>query len=595
MRSNYFILCLLILFVAQNGILRAQTPPDPTADQLMQMMRSQPTMDISAPVTATAMFDPPLIQPGEKAIYRVTFNATAVSVNWPEKIPAPSGLKIQLNASGQTMLPVGAGFQNFATFDYDVRASAQGHFVMRSFAVQIYGKQVMVPEAELEVQENLLPAHEFLRQLVVEPATTNVYIGQIFDVNVRLDATTTGLIEGVSDVQFNGGGFVADKNTARQTVRMTDENGRRVMSYFYETGLTPLATGKLNLSAQGFTARMQPGGGETQILLDSEPVAINVRPLPTENELPGFNGLVGRYLCDPPNLATNVLVAGEPVELTVIIRGRENLKRVVPPSPPRAEGWQIFPAERSGIMADANGPGVKFKYTLIPLTEEISTTPVIPFSCFDPESESYLDLTIPSLPVTIIPGSTTNNDTALISADDSIDPETKMGLSKLAMSPGWMTGELVPWQSRGWFLPAQIFLALTFGGLWFYDRRRRWLEQHPEIVRRRAAKRALRREIRLLDGAEAKKDSADFIRRAINALQIVCAPHYPAAPRALVCGDVLEILTSAERAGKSGGTVRRFFAAFGAAAFADSSPVENDLFAEKSALKETLKILEALL
>src|SRR5471032_1658457 len=99
MREIFFILLLLILVGSQSPFARAQTPGNPTADQLMQIMRSQPGVDISAPVTATAAFDPPLVRPGEKSIYRVTFNATAVSVNWPEKIPAPPDLKIRLNCS----------------------------------------------------------------------------------------------------------------------------------------------------------------------------------------------------------------------------------------------------------------------------------------------------------------------------------------------------------------------------------------------------------------------------------------------------------------------------------------------------------------
>ena len=97
----------------------------------------------------------------------------------------------------------------------------------------------------------------------------------------------------------------------------------------------------------------------------------------------------------------------------------------------------------------------------------------------------------------------------------------------------------------------------------------------------------------MLDQAAAKNNSADFVGRAINALQIASAPHYPATPRALVCGDILQILTASERAGKSGETVRRLFAAADAATFANSPEIQNELLTEKSGLKETLLKLEA--
>jgi hypothetical protein len=139
----------------------------------------------------------------------------------------------------------------------------------------------------------------------------------------------------------------------------------------------------------------------------------------------------------------------------------------------------------------------------------------------------------------------------------------------------------------------QIFPVLVFCGLWFWDRRRRHLEQHPEIVRRREARRALRRELRLLEQNADAGDAVNFVRRGVHALQIVSAPHYPAAPRALVCGDVLPILTAPERAGKSGEIVRRFFSAADAAAFATVSETQTGLLAEKSALKATLSKLEA--
>ena len=221
-------------------------------------------------------------------------------------------------------------------------------------------------------------------------------------------------------------------------------------------------------------------------------------------------------------------------------------------------------------------------------------TPLIPFSCFDPATGKYVDLSIPSLPVTVLAVETqTNADAALMLSKNSAEPEQKLGLSKLAAAPGWNAGGLVPLQLRGWFPLVQILPALGFGGLWWWDRRRRYLEAHPEIVRRRAARRALRRERRLLEQAAADDEAENFLRHAVHALQIASAPHYPATPRALVCGDVLKILTAPDRIGKSGDLVRRFYAAADAAAFAGQAENPIALLAEKNALHEILSKLEA--
>lgn len=598
----------LAMWLTPFSAVHAQVPASPTSEQLIQIMRSQPTVDVSAPVTATASFDPPLVRPGEKSIYRVTLNATEVSVNLPGEIPAPAALKLSRSVSGQNTQPIGGGQQIVSTFNYDVRALEPGTFTVPTFTVEVYGQPVVVPAAPLAVRRDLPEPHSPVRQLLMEPTATNIFLGEAFNVSVRLPATPASPVEGVVQLQLNGDGFIVDKNAVRQSISAVEKNGVKVPTYIYETSVTPIAVGPLRLVAQGFSAGMQfsgpvvisgqvslAGGVPKYVLLESEPVTINVRPLPTESELPGFTGLIGSYLSDPPSLVTNRLKVGEPVQLTVVIRGEKYLNRITAPRPPRVPGWQIFPAARGAIIAGTgtNLPGASFKYTLIPLTDQLRATPTIPFSCFDPAHGQYVNLAIPSMPVTVTPDVTLTNDAAaLMLGDRSAELEKKTGLSKLAPLPG-RTGSLMPWQRRAWFPCVQLLPVLGFCGLWLWDRRRRFLKQHPEIIRRRQARRALRRELRRLESSAAAGDAAGFIRGAINALQIASAPHYPAAPRALVCGDVLPILTASERAGKSGEIVRRFFAAADAAAFANPTGTQMELFTEKNALREILAKLEA--
>jgi len=607
-KFSHLILLMLILAARQFPSACAQTP-----DQMMQIMMSQPRVDISAPVAATASFDPPVVQPGEKSVYRVTFNATsdasAVAVRWPEPMPAPSPLKLRLVASGHNMQPAGGAMQMFSTFNYDAQPAEPGTFTIPEYTVEVYGKPVTVPAAQLVVRSELPAPHELARQLLVEPAATNVFVGEGFRVSVLLPATPAHGAEGVSEVELKGDGFVVQKNPVRQSIETRESNGGRMPAYVYETIVTPITAGQLTLSAQGFTAGMQFSGpivitGQVSIsgarpqylLLNSEPVTINVRPLPTESELPGFTGAVGSYTCAPPRITTNTVSMGEPVQLTALIRGQKNLDRINPPPPPRVQGWQIFPAVRGGIVAEAGTANqeASFNYTLIPVTTEVQSTPAIPFSCFDPVKGRYMDLTIPPVPVTVVAGGMlTNADTALMTSETASVPEEKSGLSQPAQTPGKTASSLVPLQLRGWSPLVQLLPALGFCGLWFWDRRRRFLEQHPEIARRSEARRALRRELRRLELAATAGDAAGFTRCAIKALQIASAPHYPAEPQALVCGDVLQILPATERQGQSGETVRRFFAVADASAFAAVPGTTVELIAAKSVLKEILLKLEA--
>lgn len=581
---------------------------NPPANNLLQLMLSQPQVDISSPVTATATFDPPVVRPGEKSVYRISLNAPEASIQWPEEMAAPPQLKLRRTASGQIMPQVGGTLRNMTTFNFDARAAAPGRFTIPERVAQVYGQPVVIPAAQLEAQAEPATPHAPVRELLIETAATNLFVGETFAVRVLLPGTSANAVEGLSQVQLNGDGLVVDKNAVRQSIQMLERNGRKTGTFIYETVVTPVAAGALSLSAQGFTSGMQfggpivitgqvtiPGGQPQYILLDSETVPIRVRPLPA-GELPGFAGAVGSYTCPPPRLATNVVSLGDPVQLQVTILGQQNLHHLTPPRPPSVKGWQIIPAIRTGIAGAAGTPdyGVGFSYTLIPTTPQLQATPAIPFSCFDPKLGAYVDLTIQPVPVTIISNALIASDSAAALLDENAaEPEPRISLSGFASSPGRTSGSLAPLQARAWFPLVLLTPVLAFGGLGVWDRRRRYLQQHPEIVRRRRARRELRRVRRSLKQAAARGDVPGFTRDAINALQIACAPHYPAEPRALVGGDVLEILGASQRPGGAGDLVRRVFAVGDAASFATTAQGDDGLLSQHSALEEVLAKLEA--
>lgn len=590
-------------------IVRAQTAASPPPAVLSQMMVQQPPAEIPTTVNATAAFDPPEVRPGEKSVYRVMIEATVDATKWPEEIPAPPELKLHRSASGQNMRQLGNVLQTLATFDFDAHVTEPGRFTVPEFVVQAYGKPVAVPAATLEVRADLPATHEPVRQLIVELETTNVFVGQAVGVNVLLPSSAENRIEGVSQVQLNGDGFIAEPFARGQAIRSIERNGRRVPTYVYQTGITPMAAGKLSISAQGFVSRMPPGGslaisgpgmlaaGQPRlILLDSEPATLNVQPLPSENELPGFSGAVGSFGCEPPVLSTNVVKIGEPFQLSFFVTGQPDLNRLNPPPPPRVRDWQIFRASRGGI-GPKPGTAVmaaKFTFTLIATTSEVHETPAIPFSYFDPDGGKYVDISIPPVPVKVLPGDAASiADVAMIGGENDDGTPLKLTLSKLATTRGRTARSLIPPQMRAACVLAQLVPSLALCGLWLWDRRRRFLEKHPEIVRRNLARRGLRRERRRIAQAAANGDAPAFLRSAVSALQIAAAPHHPAEPRALVCGDVLEVLSSSEREGPFGETVRKFFAAADAISFAVGSENRRDLLAENKSLNELLLKLEA--
>src|ERR1035441_242374 len=140
-----------LLFLATTARLSAQPTSAPPRDPFMSLMISQPQINISSAPTAIASFDPPLVRPGEWAFYRVVLNALEESIEWPGKLTAPPQLEMRPGAHGQFLQPMGATLEPRTSFNYHIRASSLGAFTVPEFVVQVYGKPVTVPAAQLVV------------------------------------------------------------------------------------------------------------------------------------------------------------------------------------------------------------------------------------------------------------------------------------------------------------------------------------------------------------------------------------------------------------------------------------------------------------
>jgi hypothetical protein len=379
-----------------------------------------------------------------------------------------------------------------------------------------------------------------------------------------------------------------------------------VNAFAYDLMLTPIAVGKLSLFAQGYAVGNRviggvimpgPGGPLTQwTLVDSPQSVLDVRPLPRGSELPGFTGAVGIYSVDPPELSTNSVAAGEPVRLSVKVRGDGNLARLVPPQPPQQDAWQVFAAPVESIppqIMQAQG-FVTFNYTLIPISDRARSTPAIPFSSFDPDLAAYQNLTIPSLPITVTPGTATAAELRAVVQAAKLDaePDKEPVLSGLATAPG-LGGGLLPIQQRVWFPLLHLAPAGALLALWMWDRRRRFNELHPDVVLRRRALRALRRQRKLLYRAARAQDSRTFATTAVNAMKVAVAPYYPAEPTALVGTDVLMMLSDQDRSGPAGETVRQVFSSCDAARFGMSTTRTPDLLGLRGRIETVLDHLES--
>ena len=83
--------------------LAAQPAAPRPRDPLMTLMLSQPSIDVNSPVSATVVFEPARLRPGESAQYRVTLNALEASIEWPDRLPVTAGVELRPGGRGQML------------------------------------------------------------------------------------------------------------------------------------------------------------------------------------------------------------------------------------------------------------------------------------------------------------------------------------------------------------------------------------------------------------------------------------------------------------------------------------------------------------
>ena len=395
-----------------NTLLQTGAKAAQDQDLFNHLVASSASIDMDLPVTVKAEFDPPTVPLGGRAVYRIVLTALNESVKLPETLPTPDGLRLVPGGRAQTFQPLNAlRLQPQTTIQFRSIVRSNGVYTMPSFPVTAYGKSIQVPEATLTVVAPGTPNAREAPRLIVELPDGDVYVGQMLKVRVILLDPGDGTSHGLSQPQINGESLFLEPISFGQRRETLRRDGKSYPAFVQDLIVTPMREGTQTLVAQGqaiFSRMLQGQAGSfhtSTTLVDSDPLPLLVKPLPKEGQLPGFTGAIGSFQVESPKLSTNQIRAGDPLVLTVNVRGDGNIGRMTAPQIGFLREWQTFPP-----VADSGPPYViqqrgfaTFSYTLIPLTDRTKTTPAIPFSYFDPKKGAYGDLTIPPVPVTITP------------------------------------------------------------------------------------------------------------------------------------------------------------------------------------------------
>lgn len=148
------------------------------------------------------------------------------------------------------------------------------------------------------------------------------------------------------------------------------------------------------------------GYEDVPVKLKSTPISIQVSDIPKEKKPASFQGAVGHYSLES-NIDKTELTTDDNATITLRISGSGNLKLIGTPALSIPEDIDTYDPVVRDTITNTNNiiAGYKtFSYTLSPRVAGIFTIPASEFSYYEPSSNSYKTLSIPSYTLHVKPG-----------------------------------------------------------------------------------------------------------------------------------------------------------------------------------------------
>lgn len=351
---------------------------------------------------------------------------------------------LRINLAGRSTQFEMRNFKMSSTLSYTylVVPQFEGNFTIPSFDVTIEGKTYRTQAMHLSVsgaaQVPQMPAlpqsmptlpsgpppaatsdngRPYFAELVLSKKTA--YVGEIVPVELRFYFNSRIGGQVGERPNFGGEGFTVQKfsNAVKREQVVNEAN---YVVFTFQSAITPVKAGTLEIPAASLEARLQVPGNAPQglgdffnnfplaqgmftetreITLQTKPQQIEVVALPKDNRPEDFSGAVGKFTMDA-SVSPKKAASGEPVTLSVTVSGQGNFEGMGAPALVGDEGWRTYPPSDKFQAADAVGftGEKKFEYPIIARQDQ-TKTPGTRFSYFDPSTGKYVTLTTDPLPV----------------------------------------------------------------------------------------------------------------------------------------------------------------------------------------------------
>ncbi|MES2963493.1 MAG: BatD family protein [Bdellovibrionota bacterium] len=216
----------------------------------------------------------------------------------------------------------------------------------------------------------------------------------------------------------------------------------------------------------------------------SQPIKVQVKPLPVEGRPADFSGAIGDFQVSARTEEANI-VSNQPFNLKIRFEGRGNAKLIeMPPFQP-PEGLELYDTQKDSKFFRTGTSYKDFSVLLIPRREGEFTIPPITVSMFDPAQRKYITKSTELLRVLVRQGSGPQ------AGGNSMAADGKKAAQAVDLAPKLLTEYTRPWTMT----PAERSVGFTviflfMGASLFFRARTQlgWGQKKKDLVRKLRAR-----------------------------------------------------------------------------------------------------------
>ncbi|PSL49380.1 oxygen tolerance protein BatD [Chitinophaga niastensis] len=216
--------------------------------------------------------------------------------------------------------------------------------------------------------------------------------------------------------------------------------------------------------------------------IQSNPITINVKPVPIEGRPTSYNGAVGRFNMTA-TVDKNKLTTDDALTLKVTIGGQGNVNLLNPPKIEIPSGFEKYDPKVTDDIEKNSNPlsgSRTFEYVLMPQEAGDHTIPAVEFSYFDPAANSYKTMRSQPFVIHITQGKHIKQDKQDFGVAKNELVKNDTGILNWTKNHSWFI--LSPW-----FYVLLLLPLLIAAGIIVYKRRKNYNTTNAALLKHRYA------------------------------------------------------------------------------------------------------------